>query len=148
MKKYCIFLCLFIILLLCGCSEDSDESKSANGYCPFQLEGKTLLLRNNDATIKLSAEHFKSGVVVNNVTVDYEKYPPSYSYVITNKNQAAYYLEATKKTYIPYYGTYNYGTFKFDIDLVFISAIAGTYSGVQTNANNKKTTITGTFTIK
>ena len=85
MKKYCIFLCLFIILLLCGCSEDSDESKSANGYCPFQLEGKTLLLRNNDATIKLSAEHFKSGVVVNNVTVDYEKYPPSYSYVITNK---------------------------------------------------------------
>lgn len=46
MKKYCIFLCLFIILLLCGCSEDSDESKSANGYCPFQLEGKTLLLRN------------------------------------------------------------------------------------------------------
>lgn len=82
MKKYCIFLCMFIIL--CGCSEDSDENKAANGYCPIQLEGKTLMLRNNDATIKLSAEHFKSGVVVNNVTVDYEKYPSSYSYTITN----------------------------------------------------------------
>lgn len=146
MKKYYIILCAFIIL--CSCSEDSDENKADNGYCPIQLEGKTLILRNNDATIKLSAEHFKSGVVINNVTVDYEKYPPSYSYAVTNVNKATYYLEATKKTYIPYYGTYNYGTFRFDLDLVFASEISGTYSGFQTNANNKKTTIIGTFTIK
>lgn len=122
MKKYCIFLCMFIIL--CGCSEYPDENRSANGYCPIQIKGKNLVLRNNDATIKLSVEHFKSGVVINNVTVDYAKYPLSYSAAVTNAN-GAYYTEAIKKTYISYYEAYIYGTSRFGLDLVFTSGVSG-----------------------
>ena len=93
-------------------------------------------------------EHFKQGVSVNNVTVDYDKYAPSYSYTVTGKNLATYTFNATKKTYIPYYGSYYYSKFSFQINLIFTSDSGGNYNGTQTDANGTKTNITGTFTLK
>ena len=148
MNKTCYYFFLWMCFILCSCGDESDNTSTDYGNCPDQQDGKSLVLKNDDGTIKLSADHFKSGVTINNVTVDYDKYPPSYSYTIINRDKAQYHLNATKKTYIPYYETYNYGTFIFDIDLTFTSKTSGTYWGHQTNANNVKTTITGTFIIK
>ncbi len=148
MNKLCYYFFLWMCFILWSCNDESDNTNTDDINCPNQLDGKSLVLKNDDGTIKLSADHFKSGVTINNVTIDYNKYPPSYSYTIINKNKAQYHLKATKKTYIPYYGTYNYGTFIFDIELTFTSKTSGTYLGDQTNANNVTTTIIGTFTIK
>lgn len=146
-------LCRITFLLLtaaffgCGGDSDSDDEMN-NGYTPLQIVGKTLILKNTDGSTKLSATHLsESGVTINNVTVDYAKYPPSYSYSTTITNKAIYYLEATKKTYIPYYGTYSYAKFVFDINLSFTSPTGGTYTGNQTNGNGTNTTIKGTFTL-
>lgn len=141
------FLLLTVALSACGGDSDSNDEIN-NGYTPLQIVGKTLVLKNTDGTTKLSAKHLsESGVTINNVTVDYAKYPPSYSYSITTTNKAIYNLEATKKTYIPYYGTYSYAKFIFEINLSFTSAIGGTYTGSQTNGNGTNTTIKGTFTL-
>lgn len=140
---------LLLTVTLYSCGGDSDSNNEiSNGYTPQQIVGKTLVLKNKDGSIKLSAKHLsESGVTIDNVTIDYAKYPPSYSYSIASTNKANYYLKATKKTYIPYYGTYSYATFVFDVNLSFTSAVAGTYTGIQTNGNGTDTTIKGTFTL-
>lgn len=140
---------LLLTAVLYSCSGDSEsEGEVNNGNTPSTIVGKTLVLKNSDGSVKLSAEHLsESGVVVNNVTIDYAKYPPSYSYSATSTNKANYYLKATKKVYIPYYGTYSYAKFIFDINLSFTSAIGGTYIGTQTNGNGTDTTIKGTFSL-
>lgn len=152
MKTTNLFLGITFLLfaaVLNGCSGDSDsDDEVSNGYTPSQIVGKTLVMKNNDGSVKLSAEHIsESGVLVNNVTIDYDKYPPSYAYRVAGVNKATYHLEATKKTYIPYYGTYSYGKFVFEINLSFNGATAGTYNGTQTNANGSTTNIKGTFAL-
>ena len=143
--------CCLISLLSCG-EENTNEEVGTNrisgGYAPENIINKTLVLKNKDGSVKLDNEHFKQGVSVNNVTVDYDKYAPSYSYTVTGRNLATYTFNATKKTYIPYYGTYHYSKFSFQINLIFTSDSGGNYNGTQTNANGKKTNITGTFTLK
>ena len=144
--QYCL-----ISLSSCGGEDSNDEVGTngiAGGYAPENIINKTLVLKNKDGSVKLDNEHFKQGVSVNNVTVDYDKYAPSYSYTVTGKNLATYTFNATKKKYIPYYGSYHYSKFSFQIDLIFTSDSGGNYNGTQTNANGKKTNISGTFTLK
>ena len=141
-----IFTFLFILSMclisLTSCSSDSGTDEESQGFAPGQLKGKTLILIKSGGGIFLSADHLgDSGVSINNVTVDYGKYAPSYSYSIVGTNKA------TKVTYIPYYGTNNYSKFSFDVDLNFTSKTRGTYTGTQTNANGKDSRISGDFTI-
>ena len=138
----------FFSLIFTACGGDSSkESDSVYGYAPKDLQNKTLILKNKDGSILLDNRHFFSEVSVNNVTVDYVKYPPSYSYTATSYNHATYIFNATKKTYIPYYGSYHYSKFSFLVYLSFTSENGGSYTGTQTNADGKKKNITGTFTL-
>ena len=86
--QYCL-----ISLSSCGGEDSNDEVGTngiAGGYAPENIINKTLVLKNKDGSVKLDNEHFKQGVSVNNVTVDYDKYAPSYSYTVTGKNLATY----------------------------------------------------------
>lgn len=148
-----LLLCVTSLLLLSSCGGDDKNDDvwtngATNGYAPENIINKTLVLKNKDGSVKLDNEHFRQGVSVNNVTVDYSKYPPSYSYTVTGRNLATYTFSATKKTYIPYYGSYTYSNFSFQINLIFTSNTGGNFNGTQTNANGSKTNISGTFTLK
>ena len=140
---------ILIILFLYSCSSDSDDTESlGNELLPKELVGKTLVMKRNDQ-VYLSATHYKDGAVINSHTVDYEKYPPKYTYTRTSSTTAKYQLEVTKKTYIPYYGTYNYSKFKFDFNLTFSAYNkTGTFSGNEINSYGNATYKTGNFEIK
>lgn len=151
MKKvfYVLQLC---ILMLCSCSSDSgeeDEVDGGKGFAPEQIIKKALTLKKSNGGIYLVAEHLTtSGVLVTSSDfIDYGKYPPTYSYSVMVNNKASYYLTVTKKVYVPYYDTYTYATFAFDIDLTFSSSIEGTYQGTQINGEGKKSSIAGSFTL-
>lgn len=149
MKKvfYVLQLCLII---LCSCDNDSDGgANGGKGFAPGEIIGKTLTLKKNDGGTYLSAEHLSASnvLVTSSDLVDYGEYPPSYEYSVTGVNKASYYLTVTKKAYVPYYGTYTYSMYVFDIDLSFISASGGTYQGTQINGEGKEKMITGSFTI-
>ena len=151
MKKV-FYVLQFCILVLCGCGSDSEEDEELSGgqgLAPNEIVGKTLTLKKSGGSTYLVAEHLsESGVLVTSSDlVDYGKYPPSYSYSVAGDKKASYDLKVTKKVYIPYYGTYSYSTFVFDIDLNFVSSTIGTYSGTQTNGEGKKSTIAGNFTL-
>lgn len=144
-----ILMLQLCIMILCSCNSESDNERTDNGLAPGEIVGKTLILKNKDGSIKLSAEHLnESGILINNITINYNKYPPSYSYSTTGVNKSAYHLEATKETYIPYYHSYTYGKFIFEIDLTFTSVSGGIYTGIQTNAYGNDTNISGNFTLK
>lgn len=120
-----------IFVTLGSCSDDSDSGSS--GYAPRNISGKTLVLKKSSGSVYLSTDHLnESGVLINNVTVNYSKYAPSYTYTKTGDDEADYYLQATKETYIPYYGTTTYAKFVFNVNLHFITEVSGTYTGVQT----------------
>lgn len=143
--------CCLIPLSSCDEEAENDEAGTVGvvgAYAPKDIINKTLVLKNEDGSVKLDNDHFKQGVSVNNVTVDYDKYAPSYSYTVTGMNLATYTFNATKKTYIPYYGSYHYSKFSFQVNLIFTSDSGGNYNGTQTNANGTQTNITGTFTLK
>ena len=151
MKKvfYVLQLCLII---LCSCGDDSEGDggmNSGKGFAPGDLIGKTLTLKKSNGNTYLSAEHLStSGVLITSSDlIDYEEYPPSYVYSVTEDDKASYYLTVTKKAYIPYYGTYTYAKFVFDIDLTFTATSSGIYQGIQINGEGKESTITGSFTI-
>lgn len=79
--------------------------------------------------------------------VNYSKYAPSYTYTKTGDDEADYYLQATKETYIPYYGTTTYAKFVFNVNLHFITEVSGTYTGVQTNGYGDDSRIQGNFIL-
>ena len=98
--------------------------------------------------LSISTDHLnESGVLINNVTVNYSKYAPSYTYTKTGDDEADYYLQATKETYIPYYGTTTYAKFVFNVNLHFITEVSGTYTGVQTNGYGDDSRIQGNFIL-
>ena len=152
-----LFLSLCVITLY-SCSDDQDsyrsngqESESAQqlGYAPINIVDKTLDFTNQSGKLYLSVTHFEdSGVIVNNSTIDYAKYPPTYAYQTVSKNGAIYNLIVTKATYIPYYNITNYSEFSFAIGFTFTSASSGVYEGFETNASGEDKKISGTFTIK
>ena len=143
-----VILGTLIVFLFSACSDNSDENAS-RGYAPGNIVGKTLELKSSKGTIYLSAEHLnETGVSLNNVTIDYIEYPPSYSYETTENNRAYYYLQVTKKTYITYYKDYHYSNFTFSIDLEFTDESVGIYTGIETNANGDDKNISGTFILK
>ena len=150
MKKvfYVLQLCLII---LCSCGDDSEGDGGMNGggkgFAPGEVVGKTLTLRKSNGGIYLSAEHLSASsvLVTSSDLVDYGKYPPSYTYSVTGNNKASYDLTVTKKVYVPYYGTYTYSKFVFDINLTFISSSNVTYQGTQINGNGKESTILGSL---
>lgn len=151
MKKvlYVLQLCLII---LCSCGDDSDGDggmSDVDGFAPQKIIGKTLTLKKSDGKTYLSAEHLSaSGVLITSSDlVDYGKYPPSYNYSAAGNNKASYNLTVTKKVYVPYYGTYTYSKFVFDITLTFTSGSGGIYQGTQINGEGKKSTITGSFIL-
>ena len=56
----------------------------------------------SSGSVYLSTDHLnESGVLINNVTVNYSKYAPSYTYTKTGDDEADYYLQATKKPIFP-----------------------------------------------
>ena len=86
-----------IFVTLGSCSDDSDSGSS--GYAPRNISGKTLVLKKSSGSVYLSTDHLnESGVLINNVTVNYSKYAPSYPYTKTGDDEADYYLQATKET--------------------------------------------------
>lgn len=151
MKKFFYILQLCLIVL-CSCGEDSEGDKgmdSSKGFAPGNIIDKTLTLKKDNGNVYLSANHLSSNNVLidSSDLIDYGKYPPSYAYSAKENNKASYHLSVTKKAYIPYYGTYTYATFVFDIELTFFSATNGIYQGTQINGEGKKTTISGNFTL-
>lgn len=144
---YVILGALYIVWFS-ACSDNLDENAS-RGYAPGNIVGKTLELKSSKGTTYLSAEHLnETGVSLNNVTIDYFEYPPSYSYETTGNNRAYYYLQVTKKTYIPYYKDYHYSNFTFSIDLEFTAESNGSYTGIEVNAYGEEKDISGTFILK
>ena len=135
-----------IFVTLGSCSDDSDSGSS--GYAPRNISGKTLVLKKSSGSVYLSTDHLnESGVLINNVTVNYSKYAPSYTYTKTGDDEADYYLQATKETYIPYYCTTTYAKFVFNVNLHFITEVSGTYTGVQTNGYGDDSRIQGNFIL-
>ena len=153
MKLIRLFLFMLCIVTFCSCGKSSElESESENevskGFAPADIIGKTLVLKKSAGTTYLSTEHLdESSVIVNNQTIDYTKYPPSYSYETIKNNEALYYLQVTKKTYVPLYQTNHYSNFSFTINLMFTSKTNGTFKGIETNAEGKDKDISGTFTL-
>ena len=136
-------------LLLCNCSEgDEGEMQGGRGHAPSSIIGKILVFKKSNGDVYLSTNHLtESNVLVTSNEVDYELYPPYYTYMIVGDSKANYYLEATRKTYVPYWGDYVYATFVFDMDLIFTSVSGVTYQGVQINGNGQESIITGSFTL-
>ena len=138
------FVLSFCMIVLCACGDSEDEY----GFAIGDIVGKTLILTKDNGNVYLSVDHLTdSGLIVNTGTIDYGKYPPSYSYKTIGYNEASYHLEVTKVTYIPYYQINNYSKFSFNINLTFISDLKGTYRGTETNAEGKNKNISGTFTL-
>ena len=151
MIRLCLFMLCIVAFISCGKSSEL-ESESGNevskGFAPGDIIGKTLVLKKDAGTVYLSTEHLdESSVLVNNQTVDYAKYPPSYTYEAIKNNEALYCLQVTKKTYIPLYQTIHYSNFSFIVNLKFTSKTNGTYKGIETNAEGKDKNINGTFTL-
>jgi len=135
-----------VALFSCG---DSGNNGTGQGYAPGNIVGKTLVLKSNKGTVYLSTEHLnESALVVNSHTIDYLDFPPSYSYETIKNNEAFYYLQLTRKTYIPYYQMNSYSRFSFSINLTFASESTGSYKGIETNSAGKNKDISGTFTLK
>lgn len=153
MKLIRLFLFLLSVVTFCSCSksadiESGDGNEGAKGFAPGNIVGKTLVLKKEAGTTYLSTEHLdESSVLVNNQTVDYTKYPPSYTYETIKNNEALYCLQVTRKTYIPLYQTNHYSNFSFIVNLKFTSKTNGTYKGIETNAEGKDKNISGTFTL-
>lgn len=138
-------------IMLFSCSDNNsngDYNSVGSTNTPNDIVGKTLVFKKSNGATYLSVEHYdQSNCFVNNTDVDYVNYPPVYSYKRIGNNGAAYSLEATKVTYIPYYGTNHYSKFSFMIGLTFTSPTSGTYDGIETNAKGEDKTISGTFTL-
>ena len=54
MNKTCYYFFLWMCFILCSCGDESDNTSTDYGNCPDQLDGKSLVLKNDDGTIKLS----------------------------------------------------------------------------------------------
>lgn len=147
--KLSVLSALFVIAASCGGdSDDSLMSGSGSGLAPDNLTGKTIVFTTSAGSQLISVEHLSSsGLVVNDATVDYAKYPPSYRYVKRGTNMADYSLNVTKVTFVPYYGTNHYSKFSFDFDLSFSAGGYNRFTGTQTNANGVTSYISGTFKI-
>lgn len=145
MMKFVFVLCL---LTLYACDSSEDENGIQQGFAPGNIIGKTLTLTKNNGNVYLSVEHLnESAPDVNNATIDYLQYPPLYSYETTGYNEAFYYLDITKVTYIPYLQKSYYSNFSFSINLTFTAESKGFYRGIETNAEGKDKNIGGTFTL-
>ncbi len=149
-----IVLIFIFLLFVSSCADGGGNGNNNNsldilqGIVPADIINKKLEMTRNGATY-LSVTHFRDGALINNQTVDYEKYPPKYTYTRLSKTTAKYHLEVMRKTYIPLYGTYTYNKFIFDYTLNFSvgSGQYGTFTGTETNSNGAKTNKNGSFTL-
>lgn len=144
-----LFSLILALTMFSACSDDSSsDNPTTKGPAAATLKGKTLRLTESSGSVKLVADHLsETGLTISNVTVDYGQYAPSYRYTKTGERTGFYHMEATKKTYIPYYGTYSYAKFTFNVTLQFTSAAAGSYTGTQRNGEGTTSRIQGTFTL-
>ncbi len=135
------------VLSSCG-NEDPLQGSSNDENVPQSLEGTKLILYKSTGQQFIGITHQYPYVFLDtDVMVDYsERYAPTYQYYAYG-NIGDYLLTATKMTYIPYYNSYTYGQFKFDIQLTFNSPDSGVYSGTQYNADGSSKSISGTFTL-
>jgi len=151
MCLYALVCCA--VLSSCGDEEPTDGSSGGAGtsssLAPESLESTELILYKSSGEKFIGIIHQDSQIKLDtDVTVDYsEEHAPSYSYSASG-NTADYSLTVTKKTYVPYYETYTYGVFTFELKLVFNNQNGGTYSGVQYNMGGSKKSISGTFTLR
>ncbi len=125
-------------------SQDSSNDKNA----PQTLEGTKLILYKSTGQQFIGITHQYPQVLLDtDVMVDYsDRHAPTYQYYAYG-NIGDYLLTATKMTYIPYYDSYTYGQFDFDIQLTFNFPGSGIYSGTQYNADGSSKPISGTFTL-
>lgn len=120
-----------------------------SGLAPSSIKGKTLIMKIGSDTY-YSALHYDTGVSVNNVTVDYVDNPPKYTYTKTSSTTARYKVSLVKMSWIPYYSSYHYSSFKFDYTLKFKSGsgLEGTFQGTETNMNGEVKSKEGTFVLE
>lgn len=120
-----------IFVTLGSCSDDSDSGSS--GYAPRNISGKTLVLKKSSGSVYLSTDHLnESGVLINNVTVNYSKYAPSYTYTKTVMTRQTIICKPQKKPIFPIMAPPRMLNLFINVNLHFITEVSGTYTGVQT----------------
>ena len=151
-KIFSILLFSIFYLALPGCGDDDTEKSldgnPNSGLAPSSLKGTTLVFTSSSGSQLMSISHLsESGLIMNDKTIDYAKYPPSYSYTRRGSNTAGYKVNITRMTYIPYSGSIHYSPYSYDLNLTFIAGGRHLYNGTQTNAQGATSRISGTFTI-
>lgn len=143
-----------IIVLLSACSDDDKSFMSGvdieNGIIPKEINDKEFIVY-KDSGVKLFSvikTKDESICIDTKELIDYTKYPPSVSYQTLTNSSAKYILQMTKKTYIPYYNSYHYSTFRFEFTLTFTSTTGGSYECHQINADKSTKDFKGNFTLK
>ena len=132
-------------------SDNGSNNNVTSSVAPSSVSGKKLTFYKDaaGATLYFSAEHYASGGALLSISsTDYEKYPPSYSYKRLSNSTAKYELSFVTKTYIPYYGSYSYSQFRYEMTLTFTKGSEGTYEANYYNAKGLYKTLNGKFTIK
>lgn len=134
-----------IFVTLGSCSDDSDSGSS--GYAPRNISGKTLVLKKSSGSVYLSTDHLNESSPYQQCDCKLFEVCPFVYLHQNGDDEADYYLQATKETYIPYYGTTTYAKFVFNVNLHFITEVSGTYTGVQTNGYGDDSRIQGNFIL-